>query len=360
MPLDNGSGEISATRVRILTLPAPEAGELEDAQVEGMVADRELTYLYVGQEEVGIWKFAAEPDGGDRGTLLDAVKSNGSNLEADVEGLTIYYAGDGTGYLLASSQGDDSFAAYTREGNNQYLGNFVVGESGGIDGVQESDGASVINVPLGSQFPSGLLVVQDGSNDPAVVAEDGDLENVSTNFKFVPWENVANAFPNKLKIDTTSFNRRLIRGTAEVDNLTGTSGDDYINGFKGDDTLKGLSSDDLLRGGTGNETLFSGKGRDLLLGGYGSDTLFGQKGSDLLTGGRGSDLFVLSTNQGTDTITDFNLSQQDRIELAGGLSFGQLAIAQGSGSNANNTIISALGEDLAILTGVQAIDILPH
>jgi len=67
----------------------------------------------------------------------------------------------------------------------------------------------VINVNLGPHFPSGLLVVQDGANDPQVLAEDdGELENISTNFKFVPWQNVARAFPTPLMIDPVTFNPR--------------------------------------------------------------------------------------------------------------------------------------------------------
>ncbi len=150
-----------------------------------MVVDQETGFLYIGQENVGIWKFLAEPDGENTGPLIDRVKAlGGSNLEDDVEGLTIYYGANGTGYLLASSQGDNTFAVYARDGNNDFLGRFAVGSSGGIDSVQESDGADVINVPLGPNFPFGLFVTQDGSNDPAVLVEDdGELENASTNFK---------------------------------------------------------------------------------------------------------------------------------------------------------------------------------
>lgn len=264
--VDDGSGQVSANLVRSLSVPIPTGGELEDAQVEGMVADRELGYLYVGQEKGGIFKFSAEPSGGDAGNLIEAVKPDGSNLEADVEGLTIYYAADGKGYLLASSQGDSTYAAFTREGNNDYLGNFAIGKSGSVDGVEESDGADVINVPLGSQFPSGLLVAQDGSNEPAVVVnEDGEVENVSSNFKFVPWENVANGFPNPLAIDTTSFNPRdplfnVVEGTAADDNLVGSFRSDRINGFKGDDIITGLLSNDRLTGGGDNDTFVINRG----------------------------------------------------------------------------------------------------
>jgi 3-phytase len=190
-----------------------------------MVADQELGFLYIGQEDVGIWKYQAEPNGGTTGTLIDKVKDlGGSYVEDDVEGLSIYYGKDGTGYLLASSQGDNTFAVYSREGHNDFVGRFAVGNNGAIDSVQESDGADVINVPLGSNFPYGLFVTQDGSNEPArLVEDDGELSNVNTNFKLVPWENIAYAFPNPLTIDTSSYNPRtpnpnlLLNGSASSD-----------------------------------------------------------------------------------------------------------------------------------------------
>ncbi|MBD2199935.1 MULTISPECIES: 5'/3'-nucleotidase SurE [Calothrix] len=207
--IDKGNGKIGAERVREFTIPSPSDSE-RSAQTEGMVVDQETGFLYIGQEDVGIWKFSAEPNGGTTGKLIDKVKGlGGSHLTDDVEGLTIYYGKNGTGYLLASSQGDNTFVAYTREGNNDYLGNFAIGSNGAIDSVQESDGADVVNVPLGPNFPYGLFVTQDGSNEPAkLVEDDGEFENINSNFKLVPWENIANALPTPLKIDTTSYNPR--------------------------------------------------------------------------------------------------------------------------------------------------------
>lgn len=206
---DNGSGQVSYTTVRTITLPTPASGELEDAQIEGLVVDQQLGVLYAGQENVGIWKLDAAPTGSSEGTLIYAVKPDGEYLEADVEGLTIYYGPGEAGYLLVSSQGDNTFAVFTRSGDNAYLGSFQVGSDGEIDSVEECDGAHVINLPLGDKFPQGLLVVQDGLNDPAyMVEDDGEMENASTNFKFVPWERVANAFATPLLIDTNSYQVR--------------------------------------------------------------------------------------------------------------------------------------------------------
>ncbi|MCC5613838.1 phytase [Nostoc sp. CHAB 5836] len=240
--IDQGNGKIGIERVREFTVPTIGDG---DPQTEGMVVDQETGFLYIGQENVGIWKFQAEPNGGTTGKLIDQVRDLGGNyLTDDVEGLTIYYGKNGTGYLLASSQGDNTFVAYTREGNNEYVGNFAIGNSGAIDSVQESDGADVINLPLGPNFPFGLFVTQDGSNEPAkIVSDEGEEENINSNFKLVPWENIANAFPNSLTIDTTSYDPRHPVAQPkltiyEFENLpklgTTSKGEDiFLGGFSG-------------------------------------------------------------------------------------------------------------------------------
>lgn len=203
---DSGAGQVAWELVRTLSFPLVD-DDPEESQVEGMVVDQELGILYAGQEQLGIWRFDAAPGGSTTGTLVDKVAIDGGNLKADVEGLTIYYTRDG-GYLLASSQGDNTFAVYDRL-SNAYLGSFRIGGASGRDSVQESDGADVVNVRLGPEYPFGLLVVQDGQNDPALLVEDdGELENVNTNFKFVRWEQVAGAFTNPLKVDTVGYNPR--------------------------------------------------------------------------------------------------------------------------------------------------------
>jgi myo-inositol-hexaphosphate 3-phosphohydrolase/phosphodiesterase/alkaline phosphatase D-like protein len=221
--IDKGNGKIGYELVREFTIPSP-TDPTRSPQTEGTVVDQELGYLYIAQEDVGIWKFSAEPDGGKTGKLIDQVRfEGGTHLTDDAEGLTIYYGKDGTGYLLASSQGDSTFVAYTREGNNDYLGNFSIGKNGSIDSVQESDGADVINVSLGPDFPLGLFVTQDGYNDPTKIV---DGANVNTNFKFVPWENIANVFPTALAIDTTSYDPRHPVNRTNVSSINGIASGD--------------------------------------------------------------------------------------------------------------------------------------
>lgn len=179
-------------------------------QVEGMVVDVDTGKLYAGQEDVGIWKISASLTGS--ATLVDKVREfgipgtydpetdecvagadpgyGGRHVSADVEGLTLFDDGDGEGYLLASSQGDNTFVAYDREGSNPYVTNFRVASGGSVDGSEECDGAMVSSASFGSAYPDGLLVVQDGFNAPDVIGDDGE-PRANTNFKFVSWDDVA-------------------------------------------------------------------------------------------------------------------------------------------------------------------------
>jgi 3-phytase len=171
-----GGKKIGATLLREFTV---------GSQTEGCVADDETGDFYIGEEDVGIWKYSAEPDGGEDRTLVDSTDENG-NLTGDVEGLSIYYGENGGGYLVASNQGADNYALYERSADNQFIGIFhiVADEATGIDGASETDGLDVSSANFGPGFPGGLLVVQDGRN----ISPD-DRQN----FKLVPWQRISDA-----------------------------------------------------------------------------------------------------------------------------------------------------------------------
>ncbi len=163
---DTGNGTVDGKLMRSFAV---------GSQTEGCVADDQLGVFYIGEEAKGIWKYGAEPDAGTSRTLVDATGSGG-HLTADVEGLTIANTGSGTGYLIASSQGNNTFVRYRREGSNSYVSTFEIVDGGGIDGVSDTDGIDVTTANLGSAFPSGVFVAQDGHNDSG-----------NQNFKLVPW-----------------------------------------------------------------------------------------------------------------------------------------------------------------------------
>ncbi len=166
-----------------------------ESQPEGMVADDENGILYVGEEDKGIWKFHAEPEDSIQGTLIANSGSENEFIEYDIEGLAIYYAEGGQGYLIASSQGNFSYAIFSRAGDNDYITSFRIAD-GEVDGVEETDGLDVINLALGDKFPNGLLVVQDGFN-----YEGDSLQN--QNFKLVSWDKIASLTEPNLLIDNS-------------------------------------------------------------------------------------------------------------------------------------------------------------
>lgn len=161
------------------------------SQTEGCAADDELGIVYIGEEQVGFWKFDAEPDGGDEGVLVDRLVRDGGNITPDTEGIAIYYGPNGTGYIIVSSQGSDDFNVYRREGDHEFLGKFQISEGDFTDGVSETDGIDVTNFPLGSAFPNGVFIAQDDIK----INPDGNQ-----NFKLVPWEAIAETLG--LMIDT--------------------------------------------------------------------------------------------------------------------------------------------------------------
>ncbi len=176
-------------------------------QPEACVADDELGSLYVGEEAAGIWEFAAEVDGPAPGTtkpecetaILGAVVDDTTDgqLTADVEGLALAVTGPGEGYLFASSQGADEFVVYERKAPHAHVLTFNVwgGGEACIDGVEGSDGIDVSAGSLGSAFPNGVFVTQDGANgDPAA----------NQNFKLVPLDDILNE-----KVVTTSESCKL-------------------------------------------------------------------------------------------------------------------------------------------------------
>ena len=114
------------------------------------------------------------------------IDSRSGNIDDDPEGVTIYKTSTNDGYILLSSQGDNSFNVYNRTEPYNYLGSFKIGHSGKIDNVNDTDGIDVVSNRLNSKYPKGLLVVQDGTNDGKKIVK-------RQNFKYVSFEEVIKA-----------------------------------------------------------------------------------------------------------------------------------------------------------------------
>jgi 3-phytase len=194
-----------------------------EPHLEGLTVDQRSGVLYAAQEDVGLWRLQL-PFGTAEPRLIDRVKDfgvhdaydaeteectpvdaedrgfGGSVLEADAEGVDLYYGPGSTGYLIVSSQGDDTFAVYERQGRNRLVGSFRVDGVDGVDEINGSDGLAVTNRVVGD-YRDGLLVTHDEPETGAGV--DGDRD--ATNFSYVDWADIADAL-HLTKVSTAAGN----------------------------------------------------------------------------------------------------------------------------------------------------------
>jgi 3-phytase len=143
-----------------------------ETQTEGCVADARDGALYVGEEDVGIWRFAA---GTTKGELV--ANADGKQLVGDVEGLALAAEGKAGGWLIASSQGDNTYSVYALPGM-KYAGRFRIAK-GTFGATEETDGIDLSLGSFGPTYPAGLFVAQDGENGSR-----------AQNFKLVSWEGI--------------------------------------------------------------------------------------------------------------------------------------------------------------------------
>lgn len=163
------NGLLSGKLVREFAVPT---------QPEGCVADAKTKTLYLGEEGTGIWRTSAEPNGGE---LELVIKIDKQVLFDDVEGLSIYHGVD-KDYLVASSQGNNSYVLYDLS-DLSLAGNFKVTANyqANVDGASETDGLAVSSFNFGGAFSEGLLVVQDGRNV---------MPSQPQNFKLISWNDI--------------------------------------------------------------------------------------------------------------------------------------------------------------------------
>jgi 3-phytase len=159
--VDDGSGGITGIERRTWD---------NFSQTEGLVADDENGWLFAANEVRGVYRYDAEPTNNNPTGLLIA-KTGENGLVEDVEGITIYYAANGEGYLLVSSQGNDKFNVYERKPPHAFVKQFSVSGAGSTDGID------VANLNFGSRFPDGLFVLHNGNGSihPVLGCDYADL-----------------------------------------------------------------------------------------------------------------------------------------------------------------------------------------
>ncbi len=144
----NGNGEfVTATKVRAF---GKYSGKKE---IESIVVDDELGYVYYSDENVGVRKYYADAEKGNEELALFAIEG----VKEDHEGLSIYPEKKGRGYIILSDQQANQFQVYTREGSRENPHDHQLVRTVVVK-TESSDGSEIINLPLNKTFKHGLFV----------------------------------------------------------------------------------------------------------------------------------------------------------------------------------------------------------
>jgi Ca2+-binding RTX toxin-like protein len=267
---------------------------------------------------------------------FDTVYSTASTytLAANVEALYFAGTGDfkGTGSVddnfIYGGAGNDTLSGldgndtlYGNDGNDKLSGGNGSDTLYGGSGNDSLDGGAGADVMYGGTGDDTYTVDNVGDQIIEAPNEGHDLVNSSVDYTL-------SANVEDLTLTGTAIygqgndSDNKITGNASDNVLNGGAGNDTIYGGTGNDTLFGGAGNDYLSGDAGDDVICGGAGDDTLLGGAGNDTLMGGGGVDQLTGGLGADTFRFfsgdlgKTTATSATITDFNHSQGDKIDLS--------------------------------------------
>jgi 3-phytase len=169
---DDGTGRVGATFVRRF-------GSFSGTgEIEAIVVDDELGYVYYADEGAGIHKWHADPDAPGASAELALFGTKG--YEQDREGLGIYATPGGRGYIVSVDQrpGESVFHLYRREGEPGRPHDHSVDLFTFVGGADGTDGLDSTSTPLGPEFPAGLVVA---------------MNSTSRNFLLFRWADIATA-----------------------------------------------------------------------------------------------------------------------------------------------------------------------
>jgi subtilisin family serine protease len=238
--------------------------------------------------------------------------------------------------VLGSVLSDTLIGGSNADSLNGGLGNDLLSGGAGNDTLVGGRGIDRFEVDFGTDTISDLGL---GGADQVAIST-GAAANITIAQAWTANSSTSNS--GRVSIQTTGFNVNLAA-------VTGSSGWLVSNANS--------STAVTLTGSSNTDTLVGGRGVDTLKGGLGNDVLMGGLGADKLTGGLGNDTFVLSRGDGgtavaqADTVLDFT-DGADVFGLSGALTFKDLVISQGNGTNtakANAVIQSVSGEFLAVV-----------
>jgi 3-phytase len=143
-------------------------GDFQGLEIESIVVDDQLGFVYYSDEHYGIRKYNIDPTTNQTEQIGFI---NSTNLwQGDSEGLALYTTSDKNGYLIGTDQIENGtkFHIFERQGNNSYV-NSIITHADSTDGIEAT------SRPLNKNFPYGLLIV---------------MNEIGKNFLVYDWRNI--------------------------------------------------------------------------------------------------------------------------------------------------------------------------
>ena len=194
--------------------------------------------------------------------------------------------GTNDGEALTLLQGDiDEAAVYAAGGND------TITTGDGTQYLYGGNGDDILDGGDGNDFVYG----GDG-NDTVYMSPGADIEDGGDGIDTLILGDWAGDFSGTLNLET---------------------GANFAAGGSDSDAHKILNFENVTTQHSGDMTIYGTSGDNIITTGSGSDTVYAGAGNDTLTGNGGADTFVFIEGEtGTDTITDFDLTEGDKLDLS--------------------------------------------
>ena len=127
-------------------------------EIEAIMVDNELGYVYYSDETVGIRKYYADPEKGNDELALFGTE----DFKRDHEGIALYKTSKTEGYILVSDQQANNFIVYPREGSNGANEHEMIAKI--PFSTIECDGADAVNFNIGNTYTNGIFVAMSNGN----------------------------------------------------------------------------------------------------------------------------------------------------------------------------------------------------
>ncbi|CAF0887514.1 unnamed protein product [Didymodactylos carnosus] len=157
-------------------------GDFYENEIESIVVDDQLGYVYYSDEGYGIRKYNVCPDNPQK-MQLGLINTTNIWL-GDSEGLAIYDTGNNDGYLIITDQIETGsiFRIYERQSSNSYLKSIRTNAI-------STDGLDVTSHYLNAQFPNGMMIAMNKNGN---------------NFLLFDWRNIAHIGDLRLNLNNTA------------------------------------------------------------------------------------------------------------------------------------------------------------